>query len=147
MKVILQQDVENLGKKNDIVQVKPGYARNFLFPRKLAVPATLTNLKMIKKKKEEKTELEKEKLKEFQRQASKLDGIEVEIPVKMGDKGQAFGSVNKSKISKILEEMGFKVKPSQIILEEPIKELGEFPVKVSLPHNLEAEVRVIVTEE
>ena len=147
MKVILLQDVDNLGKKNEVVLVKPGYARNFLFPKKIAIPATRTNLKKAEIEKEKKAKLDEEKLKEIQGAASKLDGVEVEIPVKIGEKSEVFGSVNKSRVSQALKEMGFEVKPTQINLEEPIKELGEFPIKVNFPHNLEAEIRVIIVEE
>ena len=79
--------------------------------------------------------------------ASKLDGVEVIVPVKIGEEKQLFESINQQKIVDKLKELGFDIKKSQIILEEPIKELGEFPVKIGLEHNLESEIRVIVTEE
>jgi len=147
MKIILLKEVKNLGKENEIVNVKPGYARNFLFPRNLAIPATGSNLKKAEIKKAKQMEKEKGKLQKIQDLASKLEGVEVEIPVKIGEKSEVFGSVNKTKISKALEEMGFKIKPSQLELKEPIKELGEFPVKVNFSHNLEVEINVMVVEE
>ena len=88
-----------------------------------------------------------EDLKKSQEVASKIDGIEVSIVVKVGPEGQLFESINNVKISEKLKEMGFDVKKSQIKLEEPIKDLGEFPVKISLPHNLETEINLIITAE
>ena len=86
-------------------------------------------------------------LKKAQEIASEIDGIEVPILLKVGPEGQLFESVNNVKISEKLKEMGFEVKKSQIIMEEPIKTLGEFPVKINLDHNLETEIRVIIIAE
>jgi len=86
-----------------------------------------------------------EDLKKIQTSASELDGLEVSFAVKVGEEGQLFESINNQKIVEKLKEMGFEVKKSQIKLENPIKELGEFPVSISLEHNLEAEIKVIVT--
>ena len=79
--------------------------------------------------------------------ASKLDGLELSIAIKIGEEGQLFESITSQKILEKLKEMGFEVKKSQISLEKPIKELGEFPVKINLDHNLEIEIKLIVTEE
>ena len=79
--------------------------------------------------------------------ASGLDGAELSISVKVGDEGQLFESINSQKIAEKLNEMGFAVKKSQVRLENPIKELGEFPVSIILGHNLEAEIKVIITAE
>jgi large subunit ribosomal protein L9 len=86
-------------------------------------------------------------LKKSQELASKIDGIEVSVSVKVGDEGQLFESINSQKIAEALKEMGFEVKKSQIKLIEPIKELGEFNVNVNLDHNLEADIKVIITAE
>ena len=88
-----------------------------------------------------------EDLKKAQVLASELDGLELNIAVKVGDEGQLFESINSQKIVEKLKEMGFEVKKSQIKLENPIKEIGEFPVSISLDHNLEAEIKVIVSAE
>lgn len=144
MKVILLKDIENLGKKYEVKEIKPGYARNFLIPKNLVKLATKQNLKWLKGQMEILEKKAEEDLKKAQELASKIDGIEVNIRVKVGDNGQLFESVNNVKISEELKEMDFEVKKSQIKLEKPIKEIGEFPVKVSLDHNLEAEITVIV---
>jgi len=147
MKVILLQDVENLGKKHEIKNVKAGYARNFLFPKSLAKPATEEALKWLATQKESEEKKAEEELKEVQTLASSLDGQEITIQVKIGDEGQLFESITAQKISEKLKEAGFEIKKGQILLEEPIKELGEFPVKIKFEHNLEPEIRIIVTEE
>jgi len=147
MKVILLQNIEDLGKKYEVKEVKDGYARNFLFPEKLAKPATEEALKWLENQKEVIAKEVEEDLKQAQELASKVDGLEVSVSVKVGDEGQMFESVNIQKISDALKEMGYEVQKSQISLENPIKELGEFPVKLNLDHNLEVEIKVIVTAE
>ncbi len=147
MKVILLEDIENVGKKYDVKEVKDGYARNFLMPKNLIKKATKENLLWLKKQKEVMEKEVEEDLKKSQEMASHLDGLEVPMAVKVGDSGQLFESISAVKIVEKLKEMGFVVKKSQITLGEPIKATGEFPVKINLDHNLEAEVKVIITEE
>ena len=145
MKVILLRDVPNTGRKHDVKEVSSGFARNFLIPKGLAIAAdeeSLKNLEMKKKLDAEKAEGE---LKEAEKAASKLDGAEIEIAVKAGKEGQLFESVNKQKISDHLKEMGFNISKDQIDLKSPLKETGEFPVKLKMEHGLEAEVKIIIT--
>ncbi len=147
MKIILLQDIENLGKKYDLKNVKDGYARNFLFPKKLAKLADESTLKWLKIQKEKKSEKEEVELKEVQKLASKFDGLEITIPVKIGKENQLFESINQQKISEKLKDLGFKIKKTQIDLKDPIKELGEFPLKIKFEHNLETEIKIIIIEE
>ena len=147
MKVILLQDVENLGKKYEVKEVKDGYARNFLMPKNLVKLADKKNLAWLESQKEVIEKEAEEDLKLAQELASKLDDMEIPVSVKVGDEGQLFESVNNAKIAEKLKEMGFEVKKSQIKLEEPIKTAGEFPVKINLDHNLEVEIKVIVSGE
>ncbi len=147
MKVILLEDVENIGKKHEVKDIKSGYARNFLIPNNLVKLATKQNLKWLKAQKEIIEKVAEEDLKKSQGVASQIDGIEVTITVKVGSEGQLFESINNVKISEKLKEMGFDVKKSQINLKEPIKELGEFPVKVNLDHNLESEINLIIVAQ
>lgn len=147
MKIILLQDVENVGKKYEVKEVKNGYARNFLIDKGLAKPATKEALEWLKTQKEVFEKKAEDALKKAQDVATTIDGVEIVIPVKIGEEGQLFESINVQKISEKLKEAGFEVKKNQIDLSEPIKELGEFPVKIKLEHNLEAEIRVIVSEE
>jgi len=147
MKVILLQDIENLGKKYEVKEVKPGYARNFLIPKGLVKPATKEVLEWLEKQKEIEAQKAEQELKRIQEVASLIDGQEVIIPVKVGEEKQLFESITTQKISENLKKAGFDIKKSQIDLAEPIEELGEFPIKIKLEHNLEAEIRVIIVEE
>ena len=147
VKVILLQDVKEIGKKHDVKEVKDGYARNFLFAKNLAKAATPEALKWLETQKEIEAKKSEEDLKKIQDLASAVDGQEVLLPVKVGDEGQLFESITASKISEKLKEMGFEVKKNKIELVEPIKEMGEFSIKIRFEHNLEAEIKVIVTEE
>jgi len=147
MKVILLQDVEGLGKKYEVKEVKNGHARNFLLPEKMAKPATREALKWLADQKEVIESEAVEDLKKAQELASQLDGLEINLAMKVGDEGQLFESVNSQKITEKLKEMGFEVKKSQVKLENPIKELGEFPVSISLDHNLEVDAKLIITGE
>jgi len=147
MKVILLQDVDGLGKKYEVKEVKSGYARNFLLPGNLVKPADKEALKWLSDQKEVIEKEAEEGLKKAQELASKIDGLELSIAVKVGDEGQLFESINSQKIVEKLKEMGLEVKKSQIKLESPIKELGEYSINISLDHNLEAEVKVMVISD
>jgi len=147
MKVILLQDVEGVGKKYEVKDVKDGYARNFLLPKNLVRPATKSALKWLEDQKEVIEKEAEEDLKKAQETASKLDDLELNIAVKIGDEGQMFESISAQKIAEQLKEAGFEIKKSQIKLSEPIKELGEFPVKIDLEHNLEVEINLIISGE
>lgn len=147
MKVILQQDIENLGKKYDIKSVADGYARNFLIPKGLVRPATKEALEELEKLRENLAKKAEEELKIIQEIVLRLDGLEIEIPVKIGDDGKLYGSVTSARILEKLKEKGFDVKKIQIQLKEPIKEVGEYPILINFDHGLEAEIKVIVVEE
>ena len=141
MKVILLKDVEKLGQKGEIKKVADGYARNFLIPNKLAILATkpeLVKLEEEKRKEAEKAEVE---LKTYQEIASQIDGLELEIPVKISEEGKLFGAVATSQIVEQIKEQGFEIK------KEQIKELGEYEAVIEFPHNLETKMKVLVVEE
>lgn len=147
MKVILLQKVDNLGDESEIKDVKDGFARNFLIPKGLAKQATKKNLESLEVKKEEEIKRSEEELRVIQEKAETIDGQEIVISVKVGENEQLFESVTPQKISERLKELGFEIKKSQILIKEPIKELGEFPIKINFQHNLEAEIKLIVTSE
>ena len=147
MKVILLQDVENVGKKFEVKEVADGHANNLLIPQGLAKLATKEALAWLEVQKELAAKLAEEGLKKAQELASSLDDLEVTIIMKVGDEGQLFESVNAQKIADRLKEMGYGLARHQIKLEQPIKDLGEFPVKVNFEHNLEATINVIIIEE
>ena len=147
MKVILLEDIENVGKKHEVKEVKDGYAINFLLPKGLAKTATKEALKELEIEKK----IDKEKAEEdfaiIQKLVMSMDGREVIIPVKIGDEDQLFESVSVQKICDGLKTEGFNINKKQVELSAPIKELGEFPVKIKFEHNLEAEIRVIIVEK
>lgn len=147
MKVILLENIDKIGKKLEVKEVKDGYARNFLLPKGLVKIADEQALKWLENQKEIIEKKAEENLKESQGTATSIDGMEVMISVKVGDEGQLFEHITASKIADKLKEMGFNVRKEQIDLEEPIGEMGEFPVKVKFEHNLESEVQVIISEE
>lgn len=145
MKIVLLKDVEKVGKKYEVKEVADGYGRNFLIPQGLAKPATDEALEWSRLQKEIQEKKAEEDLKKSQNTASALDGQEVMLDVKVGPEGQLFESINSQKIVEKLKEMGFEIKKSQVELADPIKETGEYGVKIKLDHNLEAEIRVIVS--
>ncbi len=147
MRVILLEDIENIGTKYDVKELKDGYARNFLMPKKLVKLATERNLKWLESIKEIEENKSKQELKGVQEIATKLDGLEIIMPVKVGEENQLFESINTQKIADKIKELGFEIKKTQIVLKDAIKEVGEFPIKIKFEHNLEAEVRIIITEE
>ncbi len=146
MKVVLLKDIENMGKEGEIKEVADGYARNFLLPKKLAELATPESMKKAEAKKAKGTQEAKMELEETQKLAELLEGRELFIKVKEKD-GKLFGSVNEKTIAKTFKDEGLKVDPSNIKLAEPIKEVGEYDVAISLDHGLEANIRVILVSE
>ncbi|MDO8633301.1 MAG: 50S ribosomal protein L9 [Candidatus Wildermuthbacteria bacterium] len=147
MKVILLKDVENVGKQFEIKEVADGHARNLLIPQGVVKPATKEALAWVEVQREILGKKSEEELKGVQELASKLDDFELQLLMKVGDEGQLFEQINAQKISDKLKELGFEVKKSQVKLEAPIKELGEFEVKLTFDHNLEAEIKLIVSED
>jgi len=147
MKIILLQDIPKLGKKFEVRDVADGYAQNRLIPEGLVKPATKEALEWLEMQKELVLKAAEESLEVSQQLASQLDDMEVQLFMKVGDEGQLFEAVNAQKIADRLKEMGYDVKKSQVKLQEPIKELGEFGVKISFEHNLEAEIQIIIAEQ
>lgn len=147
MKVLFLQNVEDIGKKYEIKEVADGYARNFLLAKGLAKEATKETIEWVEAQKEVLAAKAEEELKVAQQTASSLDGQEIQITMKIGENGQLFEAINAQKVADHLKEMGFAVKKNQVQLEDPIKEVGEYPVKIKLEHNLEAEIQLIVSGE
>lgn len=147
MKVILLKDIENIGKKGEVKNVANGYARNFLFPKNLAKIATKEAIGELEKQKELEEKKAEEELKATQEIVKKVDGLEIEMPVKVDEQGKLYGSINEVEISKILTDKRFDIKKKQIKIPQPIKEIGEHQITILFDHNLEAEIKIIVTEE
>lgn len=147
MQVVLLKDVENLGKKYAVKEVKDGYARNFLIPRGLAKLADETALKWAAKEQAKQAEQAEAGLVKTGELASQIDGLEVEIPVKVGGKGQLFEQISGQKITLALKELGYDIKKGQVELAQEITDLGEYEAKVKFEHGLESNLKIIVVEE
>lgn len=147
MKIILKENIENLGKRGDVIDVADGYGRNYLIPRKLAIKVTPSNMKMIEmEQKALRKKLEQEVL-SFQGEIEKLNQISLSFERKAGDKDVIFGSVSTTDIKEALEKQGIEIEKKKILLPEPIKRLGNFTVAVKVFHDEQAEIKVEVKKE
>jgi large subunit ribosomal protein L9 len=147
MEVILKEDVPHLGRMGDIVRVRDGYARNYLLPRALVVPANKNNLKSFEHQKRV-VAAQRDKVEKAARSfADRLASLTLTIPVKTGAEGKLFGSVTNIHIEEALREKGFEVERRRIHLDEPIKALGEYEVPVRLTAGLVATVKLSVVPE
>lgn len=147
MKIVLLKDIDHVGKKYEVKDVRKGYAKNFLIPKGLAKPATKEFLKWVSLQKEVEAKKSEKELEKVQEAASKIDGYELTIPVKVGDEGQLYESIGAQKIVEELKKNGFEIQKHQIEIDHPLKATGEFPIKIKFKHNLEVEIKVIIVEE
>jgi large subunit ribosomal protein L9 len=147
MEVILREDIEQLGGRGDVVKVAPGYARNFLLPRRMAVLATDANRKIIEQERQAHLRREAKLEGEAQELANLVSGVNITIPRKAGENDQLFGSVTANDIADALAAQKYTVERRRIQLDEPIRTLGEHKVAVRLHRNVTAEVTVNVTRE
>jgi large subunit ribosomal protein L9 len=147
MQIILQEDVEKLGHRGDVVTVKPGYARNFLLPHKLAVAATAGNLKAIERIRTSLAKKTATEMEAAQKQAALLNGVSLKFTRKTGENDQMFGSVTSGDVTEALASQGFKLDKRQVHLAEAIRTIGEFPVTVKVFRDVTAEVKVHVEKE
>ena len=145
MEVILLRDMENLGKVGDIVKVKDGYARNYLIPSGIALPATKSNVRKVQNELKSLKKKAERQLQKFKEMAEKLNTTRVTIEHEAGEEGKLFGSVTTSQIEKALHKAGFEdIEKKQIILEKPIRETGTYEVKIHLFKDVEATITVDV---
>ena len=148
MKVILLEDVKSLGKKDDIVEVKEGYARNFLFTKNLGVPADARNINDVKLRKAHEAKVAAEKLAEAKELAGKLEKAKVVCRVKSGKEGKTFGSVSSKEIAEELKtQTGIEVDRKKLVLPEPIKSTGSYKVNAKLHPEVTAVISVDVVSE
>lgn len=147
MKVILLDDVKNVGKKGEIINAKDGYANNFLFPKKLAIEATTVNLKNLENAQKQKEAKEKEIFDEAKKLEEELMKITVVIKTKSGEHGKLFGAVTTKEIAEYIEkEHGFTIDKKKYDMD-PIKSVGEYFAKIKLHPQVNAKVKIIVTEK
>jgi large subunit ribosomal protein L9 len=147
MDVILREDIVNLGSRGEVVKVAPGYARNFLLPKKMAVAATAGNKKIVEQERQSHVRKEAKQKGEAEDLSKLMTGVSVTISQKAGDNDQLFGSVTSKDVADALAGKNFTIDKRKIQLDEPIKTLGEFKVPVRLHKDVTAEVTVIVVKD
>jgi large subunit ribosomal protein L9 len=147
MEVILREDIENLGTRGQVVKVAPGYARNFLLPKRMAVAATESNKKIVEQERQAHLRKEAKVKGEAEDLAKIMTGTTVRIMQKAGENDQLFGSVTSKDIADGLTAQNFNIDRRKIQLEEPIKQLGEFKVPVRLYKDVVVELTVVVAKE
>lgn len=145
MKVILKTTVDNLGRPGDVKEVKPGYARNFLLPRKLAEPASAAALKYWEKGKEKRAQLVATEVKAAKELAEKLSGVNLTFSMPASDLGKLFGSVGKTDVLKSLKAAGYDVPKNAVALDMAIKTTGEHEVTLKLQPEVSVKIKVTVS--
>ena len=147
MEVILREDIERVGSRGQVVKVADGYARNFLLPKRLAVAATDANRKIVEQERQAHLRREAKQKSEAEDLSKLLTGVTVIIAQKAGENGQLFGSVTSKDVADALAQKNFTIDRRKVLLDEPIKQLGEFKVPVRLHRDVTAEVTVQVVKE
>jgi large subunit ribosomal protein L9 len=147
MEVILRDHVEHLGRRGEIVKVADGYARNFLLPRKLALPATDSNKKWVERERKIGEAREADERAAAEALAARLTALTLTISRKVGENAQLYGSVTNADIADLLAQKGFEIDRRKILLPDPIKVLGENSVPVKLHRDVTAQLRVTVAKD
>ena len=147
MEVILREDIEKLGSRGEVVKVAPGYGRNFLLPKKLAVEATGANKKIVEQERQSHLRKEAKHKSEAEDLSKLLTGVSVTIAQKAGENDQLFGSVTSKDVGDALAAKNYTIDRRKIQLDDPIKQLGEYKVLVRLHKDVTAEVTVVVVKE
>ena len=146
MEVILMQDVDKLGKAGERIKVRDGFSRNFLLPRKLAVPVTEGGLKFLEAKKKRAEELRRQEKEQASKLAERIGQWTCVLKAKVGTEGKLFGSITRQDIHDALHKEGFEIDKRKIDLSEPIHQIGEYRVKVRLHSEVEIQLKVVVTQ-
>ena len=147
MEVILREDIEKLGSRGQVVKVANGYARNFLLPKRLAVAATDSNRKIVEQERSAHLRRDAKKQSDAEDLGKLMAGVVIHISQKAGENDQLFGSVTSKDIAEALEKQNYTVDRRNILLPEPIKQLGEHKVPIRLHKDVTIEIPVIVTKE
>ena len=147
MDIILREDVEKLGTRGQLVKVSPGYARNFLLPQRLAVAATDSNKKIVEQERQAHLRREAKEASDASDLGKMMADVSVTISQKAGENDQLFGSVTSKDIAEALEKQGYTIERRKIILEEPIRSLGDFKVPLRLHRDVTTEIAVHVVKE
>jgi len=147
MEVILREDIEKLGSRGQVVKVADGFARNFLLPRRLAVPATEANKKIVEQERQAALRREAKEKAAAEELAKMLSSVTLTTTQKAGEADQLFGSVTAKDIAEMLEKQGYSIDRKKIVLEHPIKTLGEHKVTLKLHREVSVEIPVTVNKE
>jgi large subunit ribosomal protein L9 len=147
MEVILREDIENLGTRGQVVKVAPGYARNFLLPKRLAVAATESNKKIVEQERQAHLRKEAKLKSEAEDLAKMMLGVAITIKQKAGEADQLFGSVTAKDIADALAAKNYEIDRRKIQLAEPIKQLGEYTVPIRLHKDVTVDISVLVAKE
>jgi large subunit ribosomal protein L9 len=147
VEVLLRENVKDLGRCGDVVRVSPGYARNFLLPRQIAMQATDDNKRAMAKRRVVLDAVEAKRTAEFEALVGSLSGIQLQTSAKADDQGHLFGSVSASQIVEMLQKMGHTFEEKAVRLDAPIKTVGTHPVKLHVHGDMHAEILVIVAAE
>ena len=147
MEVILREDIDNLGTRGQVVKVAPGYARNFLLPKRKAVAATEANKKIVEQERQAHLRKEAKLQSEAQDLAKIMTGATVRVAQKAGENDQLFGSVTSKDIAEALAAQNYNIDRRRILLEDPIRQLGEYKVTVRLHKDVPLEITVVVAKE
>lgn len=147
MKVIITRNVEHLGKPGDVVEVKDGFARNYLFPKKLAIPATQANIKGLEKSQRHFSRGIEKRKKMSEQVAEKLNNLSVKTKIKIGIDGKSFGSINAHDIVELLKKENIEIDKKQVLLDEPIRHPGIYDISVRLSQHVSAVFKLVVIEE
>ncbi len=147
MKVILRQNYESLGQVGDVVDVKDGYARNYLIPRKYAYAALKGNILALEEEKKNIAKKSEQELRNAEALATEFEKVSITIPVQVGEEDKIFGSVTTQMIADALEAKEYKIDKRKIEIEEPIKSLGIYGISIKLHPNVNAKIKVWVVRE
>ena len=147
MEVILREDIDKLGSRGEVVKVAPGYARNFLLPKRLAVAATESNKKIVEQERQAHLRKEAKAHGEAQQLADIMGNVTVRIAQKAGENDQLFGSVTAKDIAEALTAQNYNIDRRKIHLEDPIRQLGEYKVPVKLHRDVSVDITVVVERE
>ncbi|SPF42647.1 50S ribosomal protein L9 [Syntrophobacter sp. SbD1] len=147
MKVILTEVVESIGQIGDVINVAPGYARNFLFPKRLAMEATGRNVRELEHQKRLLAQKREKHRQEMLSYAEKLNTVTLSMRRKVSEENKLYGSVSTADIAKALKDQGYEILRKDIILDQPIKQLGEFSISLRLSQQVSASMRLVIEKE
>ena len=147
VKLLLKESIKHVGKVGDVVEVSPGYARNYLLPRDLAVEPTPNNVKKIEARRKEVERLEAEKREQQKELIEKMQGVEVTLERRANEQGHLFGSVSATDIAKALQAQGYAVEPDDVLLPGRLDQINNYTVKVKFAEDLETDIKVWVAPD